>query len=268
MKKIIVILLALMLSLMMCAAVAEEEDAPPAEAVEMFDSQWYCEDARAQVVAEDGGFKIMIDKAEEDGQAYCWFYSALYDAEAKRLVAVMNVDKYAVEYTDDGSVLGDQQYSEMVDASFALDENGHLLWYDGKEDAGKGLSFEKIGWYDDTVWICDRATIEMYWELEGYKVHIEWGSSAWEYTDWNYSCYYDPATNSLSGLPFGLRTDYVFDDAGNLLSATDVYDDGEADFRLDEEGYLIWEDHKEDAGAGMRFERTDIPLEDDGDSNG
>ena len=39
-------------------------------------------------------------------------------------------------------------------------------------------------------WQCGRASIEMYWEEEGFRVHIRWGSSAWEHTEWEYSCYY------------------------------------------------------------------------------
>ena len=105
------------------------------------------------------------------------------------------------------------------------------------------------------VWQCDRATIAMYWEEEGFKVLITWGSSAWEHTEWEYSCYYHDEDNTLVAVPFGIRTEYVYGDDGELSSATEAYNDGTATFFLDEEGYLIWQDEKENAGEGMRFEK-------------
>ncbi len=104
-------------------------------------------------------------------------------------------------------------------------------------------------------WVCDRATMEIDWEQVGYKVLIEWGSSAWEQSRWEYSCYYDENSRTMTSLPFGLRTDFVYDEAGEVVSATEVYDDGEATFSLDGEGYVLWADAKENAGEGLRFER-------------
>ena len=105
------------------------------------------------------------------------------------------------------------------------------------------------------VWLCDRATISMYWEEEGFKVLITWGSSAWEQSEWQYSCYYHDEDNTLVAVPFGTRTEYVYNDDGELASATEAYNDGAAVFLLDEKGYMIWQDEKENAGDGMRFEK-------------
>ena len=264
MKKICLLLLALVLMLTVAPlALAEETDAAEPEAVAMYDSEWRSENAWAEVVAEDGGFKIFIVK-DTDGQVCCWQYSALYNGETKRLVSVMNVLKSVVIFTDDGGMeIGDSLYEEEVDASFELNEEGRLIWHDGKEDAGKDIAFEKIGWFDGSTWACDRASIEMYWEEEGYKVNVSWGSSAWEETEWDYSCYYNPENNTLVSMPFGTRTEYEYDDNGLVKNWQEVYNDGNATFSLDDEGRLIWQDEKEDAGAGMRFERMD-PA----DSNG
>ena len=57
-------------------------------------------------------------------------------------------------------------------------------------------------------------------------------------------------------MPFGSRTEWVYDDNGEVTSAKTVYDDGVAAFSLDEEGNLIWEDQKENAGEGMKFIRV------------
>lgn len=111
------------------------------------------------------------------------------------------------------------------------------------------------------VWQCDRATVAVYWEEEGFKVQITWGSSAWEHTEWQYSCYYHGEDNTLVAVPFGICKEYVYGEDGELVSATEVYNDGEAVFSLDAEGYLIWQDLKENAGEGMRFEKLpEVPA--------
>ena len=105
------------------------------------------------------------------------------------------------------------------------------------------------------VWQCGRATIVLYWEEVGFKVLITWGSSAWEHSEWEYSCYYHEENNTAVSMPFGTRTEYVYGDDGELVSATEAYNDGTATFLLDDEGCLIWQDEKENAGEGMRFEK-------------
>ena len=105
------------------------------------------------------------------------------------------------------------------------------------------------------VWQCDRATAALYWEEEGFKVLITWGSSAWEETEWEYSCYYNEEDHTLSAVPFGTRTEVVYGEDGEPVSATEAYNDGEAVFSLDADGCLLWQDLKENAGEGMRFEK-------------
>ena len=105
------------------------------------------------------------------------------------------------------------------------------------------------------VWQCDRATVDICWEEEGFRALITWGSSAWEQTEWQYSCYYHDEDNTLVAVPFGTRTEVVYDDDGGTVSATEIYNDGEAVFFLDEEGYLIWQDQKDNSGEGMRFKK-------------
>ena len=105
------------------------------------------------------------------------------------------------------------------------------------------------------IWQCDRASIEIDWEEDGYRVFIEWSNSAWEHTEWQYSCFYHEEDNTLVSMPFGLRTDVVYTEDSDEPSYTDIYDDGQATFFLDEDGHLIWQDEKEDAGKDMHFER-------------
>ena len=105
------------------------------------------------------------------------------------------------------------------------------------------------------IWQCDRATAEIIWEEEGYRVLIQWGSSAWELTEWEYSCYYQEADNTMVATD-GSRVELTFNDAGEETNCRVVYEDGKAVFSLDAEGRLIWQDGNENAGEGLRFVRT------------
>ena len=125
---------------------------------------------------------------------------------------------------------------------------------------------EEAGVYSGT-WMCDRAVITMDWEEEGFRVLIRWGSSAWEQTEWEYSCYYHEDVGTLVSMPFGIRTDYRYNEAGEVVSAEEIYNDGEAVFSLDEEGYLLWMDARENAGEGLKFVRVEI-TQDDPDADG
>lgn len=104
-------------------------------------------------------------------------------------------------------------------------------------------------------WACGRATIEMIWEEEGFRVAVAWGSSAAERTEWEYNCTYDADSHSVkSVLNNGTKTECVYDETGTMTSFKTVYEDGEAVFTLDGENHLIWKDLKEDAGKDMAFE--------------
>ena len=110
------------------------------------------------------------------------------------------------------------------------------------------------------IWECERASIEITWEEEGYRVLIEWNSSALETTTWEYSCLYHEENDTIVSTPFGIRTEIVFDENSDDVTYTQVYDDGTATFSIDEEGHLIWLDEKENAGEGMLFDRIgDLP---------
>ena len=46
---------------------------------------------------------------------------------------------------------------------------------------------------------------------------------------------------------------------GEVASRVTEYEDGAATFTIDGDGMLIWNDAKENAGDGMRFERGEMP---------
>jgi len=105
------------------------------------------------------------------------------------------------------------------------------------------------------IWACDRASMEIIWEEEGFRVLITWGSSATEMTEWEYNCFYHEEDHSVvSVMNNGTKTDFLYDENGEIVSSDIAYEDGEATFTLDEENHLIWKDAKEDAGKDMLFE--------------
>lgn len=109
------------------------------------------------------------------------------------------------------------------------------------------------------AWACGRAHIDISAEDEGYKVFILWGNSASESAEWSYACLYDEASGSLVDDGMGVMQNVEYAEGGDVVSAETLYSDGAAVFTLTEDGGLIWEDKKEDAGADMVFERAPEP---------
>ena len=204
--------------------------------------------------------------AEESYSYVAWAYGCVWDDETQTLKSISRVTGKGDSEPDSEEEITDSNL-DYTAAAFSFDEEGYLAWNDENESADDGLRFVRpIGWGEaympaeaaafEGVWQCDRASIAMYWEEEGFKVLITWGSSAWEHTEWEYSCFYHDEDHTLVSMPFGTRTEVVYDENGEQTSATEVYNDGEAIFSLDEEGKLIWLDANENACIGMKFEHT------------
>ena len=259
MKKILLVLLPLLLAAYaLSCALAEGEYAygKVPEAALKFDSTWVSDEAgRVQTFREDGSLKVMIQRVTEYPNGFRWEYGTDYDEADGTLKSTYGI-KFAIVWDEDGyggSKITKTLYEDGA-ATFEISEDGKLIWHDEKEDAGKGAAYTKIGDYDGTKWVSGRATIEMYWEEEGYKVFVRWGSSASQATEWSYSCYYDAETDSMTEVGFGLKEEVTYAPDGTASEWKTIYDDGVATFYTDTDGCLIWQDEKEGAGDGMRFE--------------
>ena len=268
-KKIAAIILAAALCLG-CAALAEETaDISPEDCL----GQWVeCETQFTQMTIEKDpaeGWDVEITSPLTHG-AYIFKTTIQYD-EDLRCFIYNKGEFWDVPVTEEENPeLGEAKITGTAGLlAFSGDEENLILaWVDDSQPE-KEVLFERADadadWEEEPmpaeaaafegVWQCDRATIAMYWEEEGFKVLITWGSSAWEHTEWEYSCFYHDEDHTLVSMPFGTRTEVVYDENGEQTSATEVYNDGEAIFSLDEEGKLIWLDEKENAGDGMRFEK-------------
>ena len=213
---------------------------------------------------EEGGYAANVTMDFFDGEKYgydVWAYGCVYDGESGTLKSISR----AAGVSKDGSN-SEEEITEIdpdfSGAQFFFDDAGSLVWSDVTLGVDDGMIFHhdetneampKAAAVFEGSWQSDRAGADIVWEEEGFRVNITWGSSAWENTEWEYSCHFHEEDNTLVSLPFGIRTEYVYDDNGELVSAKEVYNDGSAVFSLDADGRLIWQDEKENAGEGMRF---------------
>ncbi len=128
-----------------------------------------------------------------------------------------------------------------------------------KADDGQNPIMNFVGHY-----ACDRAEIEIGASDEdnGANAWVRWGSSAWENSVWTMSGTFDPETLQFEYHDC-VRTDYVYDDNGEVKSEEEVYVGGHG-FMTFTEGdplTLTWQDDQEHMADGMVFEYTGLVPE-------
>ena len=148
MKKLLALVLVLCLAIGVTAALAEDEedfrsyteDNPEAMP---YVSAWVAEDGDWRVEGfDEDSIKIMVVHKLGDNKEDVWEYTLALNPEKTALVAV----PLGLHYRQDTvSLEWDETYYEDGDATFTITEDGKLVWQDVKEDAGKGLEFQKIG---------------------------------------------------------------------------------------------------------------------------
>ena len=128
-------------------------------------------------------------------------------------------------------------------------------------DDGQNPAMNFIGNY-----ACDRANVFIGAEgADGMNATITWGSSAWENSAWTMSGTFDAETLQFEYHDC-VRTDYVYDDNGEVKSQEDVYTGGHG-FMTFTEGdplTLAWQDDQEHVADGMVFEYTGLIPEEGG----
>ena len=233
-----------------------------------FRGEWVeCETQFAQMIIEENpveGLDVEIVSPLTHG-AYIFKTTVKYDADQRCFTYDKGKFWDVPIIEEENPELGEAKIAGTSGIfTFAWEEDRLVLTWADDSQPDREVRFERAeadaeparAAAFEGVWQCDRATIAMYWEEEGFKVLITWGSSAGEHSEWEYSCYYHEENNTVVSMPFGTRTEFVYGDDGELVSATEAYNDGEAVFSLDAEGYLLWLDEKENAGDGMRFEKV------------
>ena len=110
-----------------------------------------------------------------------------------------------------------------------------------------------------------RELYESQWVGPGGSVQADCMYGFWEVkvisgdygTEWEYVCLYDEARKVLVSKEDGknTKTFIVRDEQGSEADRITEYTDGRAEFALTESGNLVWKDLKEDAGAGIEYEK-------------
>ena len=233
MKKMFALLLALCLALAAASALAEEDEFGyyPDENPESkpFVSTWIAEngDWRIEMYGEDGGIKPYIVHKLGDNKEDIWEYATALNPEKTALTAV----PFGLHYQQD-TVSGnwDVNYYEDGDAVFTLNENGQLLWNDLKEDAGKGLAFDRIGNFFGGRWMKGDVEVIFYdWYDGEYDIRCyQYGENDAILADAILKGVYDPATDTITAEGF-------FDpDAPFTVT-----------FSYDEENNVVWTENGE-----------------------
>ena len=111
-----------------------------------------------------------------------------------------------------------------------------------------------------------RATITVSAEgNENAAFHITWGSSAAEHSEWDMSGPFD--VDSLTAAYDNCcRRDVVFNEDGEVVQDTTVYEDGTGKIRFEEKDeslFLYWDDEKEHMADDMAFEFFTAPSGED-----
>ena len=104
-----------------------------------------------------------------------------------------------------------------------------------------------------STWVADNGDwrIEVYDEDGGLKLYIVHKLGDNKEDIWEYAAALDANDSSLlTAVPLGLH--YKQDTVSGEWDVT-YYEDGDATFSIDENGNLVWNDLKEDAGKGLAF---------------
>ena len=100
---------------------------------------------------------------------------------------------------------------------------------------------------------CDRATMTI--EAQGTdeaKINVTWGSSAWEYAEWNMVGKFDTETNTVNYTDCEKKV-VTFSDEGVVDKETVEYTDGTGSIKVNDDYSLEWTDDNDHIADGSKF---------------
>ena len=135
------------------------------------------------------------------------------------------------------------------------------------EEAAAVQPVPEAGWFRDSVegavWVDDRASLEVIPEGDAYKVLILWGSSAWEMTEWTYTCEYEPEEDRLVAISM-ICDNVVYDENGNETRTTAFSQECETIFAPNDNGELVITNAVDESLEGKAFSMIPFETEDTG----
>lgn len=259
MKKALCALTALMLLL---TGFAFAEAPADANVIESLSDTWVDDGASLEIWVDESDNAFHCQGVLGDGgdvNDTFEYGSCRYDAASESLICEGGVRTH-----DEG---GEATATEGLTAVVFFDDGADRLIWSDSEGLAQGFRFQRLtdAEAEDAAearafagrWGCGRATIDIAErDDDAYDVTITWSGSASEQSVWTYACAYDgPAKQMYSYAP-GTKTIVTYAESGEAASTEIAYEDGSATFRIDADGMLTWEDARENAGEGMRFERS------------
>ncbi len=222
------------------------------------------------------GYVVNVQMDDAEARSYTvWAYACVYDEEAHTLNSISRITGMGDYEPDSEETITDTNL-EYTDAQFYFDEEGKLIWLDANENACIGMKFEHtIGWVDPDyigpghhfvgTWNEERVSVEIKEGMEEYYVIVIGSNGADSSTTWSYTCVYDEATDSLicDGKDDTAFKFTVTVDDNDEADVEMEYEDGAAKFSINADGFLIWEDMKENCGEGRLFEKATAESEAD-----
>ncbi len=266
MKKIISILIAIMMvaSLACTAAMAEEDVLPQPEGGKKFESNWALRGMITEITYEEEGYRVYIETYNpQDLNRNVWQYNCTYSEEKDALVSISSEKHTETFDPETFDVTGIQKEYEDLDTDdqatvFTINEEGKLIWKDGRGTDGIDLEFEDIGRFNgqyrnDAEQVC----AEFEWEgLDEenfyYTVCIHRGEGAY-YVEYNMQGLYNPETGKLECT--GKATTWTLNANGGYDPTEDpeTYD---AFFSRLDNGNLLFE-----TANGIELEYQDVPVD-------
>ena len=119
---------------------AEQEDWLESQA---YAGVWVCDRASIEIIDhKNGTFGATVTWGSSAFEQAEWRYECVYNGEKRQLVNYEGGVKAIVTYGEGGETVNTQTQYEDGEATFAIDDDGMLIWTDLRENAGEGMRFE------------------------------------------------------------------------------------------------------------------------------
>ncbi len=110
-----------------------------------FVGDWNAERMSITVEETMDGYEVAVFASGSAFDGAYWAFTCYYDEETDSLISDGQVaEKHEYAYSEDGEDYTEELIYDDDEAMFRLNEDGQLLWYEKKENAGEGRVFEFV----------------------------------------------------------------------------------------------------------------------------
>ncbi len=180
-------------------------------------------------------------------------YLGLEAPETYTFLAWPQAGNLFVKWTKNG-----EDFSTEPQVTLLLDESAEYVAVFEEDPDWISPVIYHVGEYQ-----CDRAhAVVRHAGFEDAWITIQWGSSAWELTQWDIfgTLDADTLTIAYSGCT---KSNLVYDDNGELKSQETVYEGGTGTIVFNNDGTFTWHEDQSESGNDMVFQRLPFVYEND-----